>query len=132
MQSLRLNAYRFSIAWSRVLPQGTGRINPAGLGFYERLVDRLLAHGIQPMATLYHWDLPAALDDRGGWLNRDIAALVRRVRRRRVPQARRSRAVLWTTLNEPWVAVTDGGYLHRRARARSSQSRSRRRSPRII
>ena len=56
-----------------MLPQGTGRVNPAGLDFYERLVDRLLARGIQPMVTLYHWDLPAALDDRGGWLNRDIA-----------------------------------------------------------
>src|SRR5678815_2094384 len=73
MHSLGLQAYRFSIAWSRVLPQGTGRVNPAGLGFYERLVDSLLARGIQPMATLYHWDLPAALDDRGGWLNPDIA-----------------------------------------------------------
>src|SRR6185503_5382620 len=67
MHSLRLGAYRFSISWSRVLPQGTGRINPAGLGFYERLVDKLLERGIQPMATLYHWDLPAALDDRSGF-----------------------------------------------------------------
>ena len=63
---LQLAAYRFSTSWSRVLPQGTGRLNPAGLGFYERLVDTLLARGIQPVATLYHWDLPAALDARGG------------------------------------------------------------------
>ena len=81
MQSLQLGAYRFSISWSRVLPHGTGRINAAGLGFYERLVDSLLARGITPMATLYHWDLPAALDDR-------------------VP--------FWSTLNEPWVAMNDG------------------------
>ena len=90
MHALKLGAYRFSISWSRVLPQGTGRVNPAGLGFYERLVDSLLARGIQPMATLYHWDLPAALDDRGGWLNPRRRELVRRVCRRRVSQAGRS------------------------------------------
>ena len=73
MKSLGLQAYRFSVAWGRVLPQGTGRINDAGLAFYERLVDTLLAHGIEPLCTLYHWDMPAALDDRGGWLNRDSA-----------------------------------------------------------
>ena len=73
MRSLGLQAYRFSIAWGRVLPQGTGLVNEAGLDFYERLVDALLKAGIEPLATLYHWDLPAALDDRGGWLNPDIA-----------------------------------------------------------
>src|SRR4051812_32776397 len=72
MKALGLKAYRFSISWSRVLPEGTGRVNAGGLGFYERLVDELLANGIQPLPTLYHWDLPAALDDRGGWLNRDV------------------------------------------------------------
>jgi beta-glucosidase len=85
-------------------------VNRAGLDFYERLVDALLQDGIEPMATLYHWDLPAALDDRGGWLNPDIAswfadyaAIVFRKLDDRVK--------LWATLNEPWV-VTDGGYLH--------------------
>ncbi|MGQ0836518.1 MAG: glycoside hydrolase family 1 protein, partial [Gammaproteobacteria bacterium] len=73
MADLGLNAYRFSIAWARVLPHGKGAVNAAGLGFYERLVDTLLANGIEPVVTLYHWDLPAALDDRGGWLNPDIA-----------------------------------------------------------
>src|SRR5581483_6791567 len=110
MRELGFNAYRFSIAWARVFPTGTGKVNAAGLDFYERLVDSLLEHGIEPMATLYHWDLPAALDDRGGWLNRDIAewfadyaqAVFRRLD---------GRVKLWATLNEPWVIV-DGGYLH--------------------
>jgi beta-glucosidase len=110
MRELGMQSYRFSIAWGRVLPEGTGRVNPAGLGFYERLVDRLLEKGIQPMATLYHWDLPAALDDRGGWLNRDIAgwfAEYSEVMFRKLGD----RVRYWVTLNEPWV-VTDGGYLH--------------------
>ena len=107
MQQLKLRAYRFSISWSRVLPTGTGRVNAAGLGFYERLVDRLLACGIQPMATLYHWDLPAALDDRGGWLNPDIAhwfAEYADVVFRKLDD----RVRYWSTLNEPWVAMNDG------------------------
>jgi beta-glucosidase len=107
MHSLGLNSYRFSIAWGRVLPEGTGRINPAGLGFYDRLVDRLLARGIQPLATLYHWDLPAALDDRGGWLNRDIAGWFSQyadVLFRKLDD----RVKFWTTLNEPWVVANDG------------------------
>jgi beta-glucosidase len=110
MKRLGLTAYRFSIAWGRILPEGRGRVNEAGLGFYERLVDTLLAHGIEPMATLFHWDLPAALDDRGGWLNPDVAdwfADYASVMYRRLDD----RVKLWATLNEPWV-VTDGGYLH--------------------
>src|SRR5687768_18566543 len=73
MSELGLNAYRFSIAWGRVLPNGTGKVNRKGIDFYSRLVDELLEAKITPNATLYHWDLPEALDDRGGWLNRDIA-----------------------------------------------------------
>lgn len=73
MRSLNLNAYRFSVAWPRVLPGGTGAVNPRGLDFYDRLVDRLLAAGLAPYATLYHWDLPLPLAERGGWLNRDTA-----------------------------------------------------------
>jgi beta-glucosidase len=110
MRSLGLKAYRFSIAWARVLPEGKGRVNPAGLAFYERLVDALLENGIEPLATLYHWDLPAALDDRGGWLNPDIAdwfAEYASVVYRKLD----GRVKKWTTLNEPWV-VTDGGYLY--------------------
>ncbi len=110
MKELGLQAYRFSISWSRVFPEGTGRINEKGLDFYEHLVDALLDEGITPNATLFHWDLPAALDDRGGWLNRDVAdwfgdyatAVFARLG---------DRVPMWATLNEPWV-VTDGGYLH--------------------
>jgi beta-glucosidase len=110
MGSLGLNAYRFSIAWSRVLPTGRGKVNPAGLGFYDRLVDALLAEAIQPMVTLYHWDLPAALDDRGGWLNPDIADWFAEYTQA-VRRALGDRVSDWITLNEPWV-ITDGGYLH--------------------
>jgi len=110
MKELGLTAYRFSISWSRVLPEGTGAVNPRGLAFYDRLVDQLLESGIQPLVTLYHWDLPAALDERGGWVNRDSAdwfAEYARVAFR----ALGDRVPMWATLNEPWVVV-DGGYLH--------------------
>ena len=73
MSDLGLDAYRFSVAWPRVIPTGTGAVNRAGLDFYSRLVDGLLEHGIRPVVTLYHWDLPQSLDDRGGWLNRESA-----------------------------------------------------------
>lgn len=110
MARMGLNAYRFSIAWGRVLPQGTGAVNTGGIGFYDKLVDALLEQGITPNATLFHWDLPVALDDRGGWLNPDIAdwfADYARV----CFDALGDRVKMWATLNEPWV-VTDGGYLH--------------------
>ncbi len=110
MKALGLQSYRFSINWARVLPEGTGRINPAGLDFYSRLVDTLLEHGITPNATLFHWDLPAALDDRGGWLNRDSAHWFAEYAEIMF-KALDDRVPMWTTLNEPWV-VTDGGYLH--------------------
>jgi beta-glucosidase len=110
MKEIGLTAYRFSISWSRVLPAGTGRVNENGLDFYRRLVDALLEAGIKPMATLYHWDLPAALDDRGGWLNRDIAGWFADYAQI-LFDALDDRIAMWVTLNEPWV-VTDGGYLH--------------------
>ncbi len=110
MSRLGLNAYRFSISWSRVLPGGTGAVNEKGLDFYRHLVDALLAAGIQPFPTLYHWDLPAALDDRGGWVNPDIAGWFADYTRAAV-RALGDRVTHWTTLNEPWV-VADGGYYH--------------------
>ena len=71
MRELGIDGFRFSIAWPRILPEGRGRVNGAGLDFYDRLVDRLLESGIQPCVTLYHWDLPQALEDRGGWPARE-------------------------------------------------------------
>src|SRR4029077_2622045 len=110
MQQLGLNAYRFSISWSRILPAGKGTVNPRGLAFYDRLVDALLERGIEPAVTLYHWDLPQALDDAGGWLNPEIAGWFVDYARV-VFRALGDRVPLWATLNEPWV-VADGGYLH--------------------
>jgi len=110
MKQIGLRAYRFSVAWSRILPEGTGRVNRAGLDFYERLVDRLLDAEITPLLTLFHWDLPAALDDRGGWLNPEIADWFAEYARV-VAHALGDRVPLWATMNEPWVVV-DAGYLH--------------------
>ena len=74
IKAMGVKAYRFSIAWPRVFPEGTGSPNPKGLDFYNRLLDELLANGIEPFATLYHWDLPQALQDRvGGWMSRDTS-----------------------------------------------------------
>jgi beta-glucosidase len=102
MRELGLTAYRFSIAWPRVIPNGRGTVNEAGLDFYDRLVDELLANGIEPFPTLYHWDLPQALEDRGGWPVRDtvdafaeyVEAVVARLG---------DRVSRWITQNEPWV-----------------------------
>ncbi|QBD83636.1 beta-glucosidase [Ktedonosporobacter rubrisoli] len=104
MASLGLKAYRFSIAWPRILPEGRGTINTRGLDFYERLVDALLAKGISPFATLYHWDLPVALQDQGGWLERSTAyafADYAEIVARRLGD----RLSGWITQNEPWCAA---------------------------
>jgi beta-glucosidase len=107
LAELGAEAYRFSVAWPRVQPEGRGRVSQSGLDFYRDLVEALLEHGIEPLVTLYHWDLPQALEDRGGWPFRDTArwfgdyaeivgaALGDRVRR-------------WSTINEPWCAAMLG------------------------
>jgi beta-glucosidase len=101
MRDLGLNAYRFSIAWPRVIPDGYGPVNERGLDFYDRLVDELLRSGIEPFVTLYHWDLPQVQEDRGGWLSRDtvdaFAAYTEAVARRLGDRVRH-----WITHNEPW------------------------------
>ena len=107
MRELGLGSYRLSISWSRVMPDGRGRVNRPGLDFYSRLVDGLLAAGIQPNLTLYHWDLPAALDDRGGWLNPDIVGWFADYARVMF-EALGDRVPMWATLNEPWVIAHDG------------------------
>jgi beta-glucosidase len=103
MKKLGLGAFRFSIAWPRVLPQGRGRVNEAGLDFYDRLVDALLEAGIRPFATLYHWDLPQALEDDGGWPVRATAqAFVEYVEA--VATRLGDRVLDWTTHNEPFCS----------------------------
>ena len=103
MKSLGLQAYRFSIAWSRILPTGRGKVNPAGLDFYSRLVDGLLEAGITPFITLYHWDLPQALQDGGGWPERSTAeAFVEYAEV--VSRHLGDRVDHWITHNEPWCA----------------------------
>ena len=104
MKDIGLKSYSFTISWPRILPQGTGKINHKGLDFYNRLVDHLLEAGIQPKATLYHWDYPNSLQERGGWPNRDsiewfgeYASVVF--------DALADRVKLWATHNEPWVAA---------------------------
>ena len=108
MARLGIGCYRFSLAWPRIQPPGSGPGNKAGLDFYDRLADALLAEGITPMPTLYHWDLPQPLEDAGGWMSRDTAyrfadyaGLAAERLADRIP--------LWITLNEPFI-VTAFGY----------------------
>lgn len=104
MAALGMHAYRFSVAWPRVLPDGDGPVEARGLAFYRRLVDALVAEGITPVVTLYHWDLPQALQDRGGWQSR--ATVDAFVRYATIVQDALGDAVeVWTTINEPWCAA---------------------------
>ena len=104
MADLGLGAYRFSVAWPRVQPEGRGPVNPEGLDFYRRLADSLLERGVEPWITLYHWDLPQALQDRGGWASRETAGRFADYAAA-VYGALHDRVANWTTLNEPWCAA---------------------------
>lgn len=106
MADLGLQAYRFSTSWSRIRPDG-GPVNPAGLDFYSRLVDELIEHGIQPWLTLYHWDLPQAIEEEGGWTARSTAERFADYALS-VHDVLGDRVRAWTTLNEPWCSAFVG------------------------
>ena len=113
MGELGLKAYRFSISWPRVIPEGTGAVNEKGLDFYDRLIDALLENGIQPWVTLFHWDCPQSLFQRGGWLNRESSDWFAEYTGVIVDRLS-DRVSHWMTLNEPQVFITFGhqsGYL---------------------
>ena len=123
MRELGLTSFRLSVAWPRILPDGRGRVNQAGLDFYDRVIDELLANEIEPLVTLYHWDLPTALEDEGGWVERStveaFGEYVEVVARRLG-----DRVGLWLTQNEPWV-VCLARLRARRARAGALVARRR-------
>ena len=104
IKDLGLHAYRFSISWPRVQPGGSGEFNAEGIAFYSKLVDALLEAGVQPVATLYHWDLPQELEDQGGWTNRETAIKFGAYAERMARELG-NRISVWTTLNEPWCAA---------------------------
>ncbi|MEV6928309.1 GH1 family beta-glucosidase [Dactylosporangium sp. NPDC051485] len=108
MRDLGLTSYRFSVSWSRVMPSGRGAVNPKGIDFYQRLVDGLLDRGIAPVVTLFHWDTPQALQDKGGWENRDCAKWFADYAHAMF-QAMGDKVPTWLTLNEP-KTVVDNGY----------------------
>ena len=120
------DGYRFSFAWPRLIPEGTGAVNQAGLDFYDRLIDGMLERGIKPFATLYHWDLPSALQDKGGWMNRDIAGWFADYAAL-VGKNFGDRLAATATINEPWcvaflshfLGIHAPGYRDMRAAARA-------------
>jgi beta-glucosidase len=121
MRELGLDAFRFSVAWPRIIPGGRGAVNEEGLDFYDRLVDELLANGITPFPTLFHWDTPQALEDEGGWTNRATAEAF--VEYAAVVAARLGdRITHWTTHNEPWVVAWLGHAWGEHAPGRTSEA----------
>ncbi|HEY0700995.1 MAG TPA: GH1 family beta-glucosidase [Micromonospora sp.] len=107
MAELGFTAYRFSLAWPRIVPGGTGPVNPAGLAHYDRMIDGLLERGITPLPTLYHWDLPQAVEDRGGWTARATAEAFADYTAICVDRLG-DRVGTWLTVNEPWVVSVLG------------------------
>ncbi|CAG0891180.1 unnamed protein product [Cyprideis torosa] len=107
LQAVGVTHYRFSISWARVLPEGVGRINPMGIDWYNNFTNGLLEAGIEPMVTLYHWDLPQALEDRGGWLSPDAWDWFEEYADVMF-EALGDRVKLWITFNEPWVSAVLG------------------------
>merc|ERR1719427_1492030 len=107
MKEMGLTSYRFSIGWTRILPLGTGERNPAGIQYYHNLIDELLANEIVPAVTLYHWDLPQALQEQGGWLNASVADWFEEYARVCFEEFG-DRVKFWITLNEPWVVALMG------------------------
>jgi len=104
MKQLGFPYYRFAVSWSRIVPDGHGKANQKGLDFYDRLIDEMLKAGIQPKTTLYHWDLPQKLQDKGGWTNRDTADRFAEYASHVFKQLG-DRVKFWSTLNEPWVSA---------------------------
>lgn len=108
LQKLNTNAYRFSISWARILPDGSGKINQKGIDFYNKIIDAMLKRGMQPAATLFHWDLPAWLQEKGGWANRDIVEYFLAYAKICFEQFG-DRVKRWFTINEP-IVFTKRGY----------------------
>lgn len=107
LKKLNIQSYRFSVAWSRVLPEGKGTVNGKGLDFYDKLTDELLRKNILPFVTLYHWDLPQALEDKGGWYNRETADYFAEYTEI-IVRTLGDRVKNWITLNEPWIVMVAG------------------------
>lgn len=119
MKELGVDMYRFSIAWPRIFPQGTGEVNEEGLAYYHRLVDSLLEHGIEPVCTLYHWDLPEALQEKGGWESRDtIEAFADYADT--IFRSFEGKIKKYITINEPWCASFLSNYIGAHAPGKQS------------
>ena len=114
MKEIGLKAYRFSVSWPRILPEGSGAVNEKGIGFYSDLVDELISNGIEPVLTLFHWDYPYALETRGGWLNKDSSEWFLEYTKV-VVDALSDRVKYWITLNEPQCSLGLGYYYGKHA-----------------
>ena len=128
LKRLGVGAYRFSLSWPRIQADGHGAANSKGLDYYNRVIDALLEAGIEPAVTLYHWDLPQALQDGGGWANRDIAAAFAEFAGI-AGEAFGDRVRRWITLNEPWVSANVGYRFGRHAPGLTRRRAGRRRQP---